>query len=150
MAMAMNTRPPMCIRTNTLKVTRQDLIGRLAEEAVTAVPTRLSPLGLVLETRVNAFGLSAFRDGLFEVMDEGSQLVAEVVAPPPRSRVVDAWAGEHRQKKRPFASTRKNADSAPSVNYSHLHPKPGRTIPYTQESLTCATCADTVGFFADA
>jgi 16S rRNA (cytosine967-C5)-methyltransferase len=42
---------------------------------------------------VNAFGLSAFRDGLFEVMDEGSQLVAELVAPPPGGRVVDACAG---------------------------------------------------------
>jgi len=93
MAMAMNTRAPMCIRTNTLKISRQELIGRLAEEAVTAVPTHLSSVGLVLETRVNAFGLSAFRDGLFEVMDEGSQLVAEAVAPPPRSRVVDACAG---------------------------------------------------------
>jgi 16S rRNA (cytosine967-C5)-methyltransferase len=50
-------------------------------------------MGLVFETRVNAFGLSAFRDGLFEVMDEGSQLVAEAVAPPPRGRVVDACAG---------------------------------------------------------
>jgi 16S rRNA (cytosine967-C5)-methyltransferase len=42
---------------------------------------------------VNAFGLSAFRDGLFEVMDEGSQLVAELVAPPPGGRVLDACAG---------------------------------------------------------
>ena len=47
----------------------------------------------MLETRVNAFGLTAFRDGLFEVMDEGSQLVAELVAPPPGGRVVDACAG---------------------------------------------------------
>ena len=58
-----------------------------------ARPTPLSPVGLVFETRVNAFGLSAFRDGLFEVMDEGSQLVAELVAPPPGGRVVDACAG---------------------------------------------------------
>jgi 16S rRNA (cytosine967-C5)-methyltransferase len=50
-------------------------------------------VGLVFETRVNAFGLSAFRDGLFEVMDEGSQLVAELVAPPPGGRVLDACAG---------------------------------------------------------
>jgi 16S rRNA (cytosine967-C5)-methyltransferase len=42
---------------------------------------------------MNAFALSAFRDGLFEVMDEGSQLVAELVAPPPGGRVVDACAG---------------------------------------------------------
>jgi 16S rRNA (cytosine967-C5)-methyltransferase len=93
LAEAMNTRAPMCVRTNTVKVSREELIARLAEEGVTAVPTRLSPVGLVFETRVNAFGLSAFRDGLFEVMDEGSQLVAEATAPPPRSRVVDACAG---------------------------------------------------------
>ncbi len=93
LATAMNTRAPMCVRTNTVKVSRDELVARLAEEGVTAVPTRLSPAGLVFETRVNAFGLSAFRDGLFEVMDEGSQLVAEAVAPPPRGRVVDACAG---------------------------------------------------------
>src|SRR5215510_885804 len=46
-----------------------------------------------LAVRVNTFGLSAFRDGLFEVMDEGSQLVAELVAPPPGGRIVDACAG---------------------------------------------------------
>lgn len=93
LASAMNTRAPMCVRTNTVKLSREELIARLAEEGVTARPTNLSPVGLVFETRVNAFGLSAFRDGLFEVMDEGSQLVAEATAPPPRSRVVDACAG---------------------------------------------------------
>jgi 16S rRNA (cytosine967-C5)-methyltransferase len=90
---AMNGRAPMCVRTNTVKVSREELVTRLAEEGVVATPTRLSPVGLVFETRVNAFGLSAFREGLFEVMDEGSQLVAEATAPPPRGRVVDACAG---------------------------------------------------------
>src|SRR4029453_4826884 len=69
------------------------LAAQLAEEHVVAHPTPLSPVGLVFETRVNAFGLSAFRDGLFEVMDEGSQLVGELVAPPPGGRVLDACAG---------------------------------------------------------
>lgn len=93
LAAAMNTRAPMCVRTNTVKVSREELIARLADEGVTARPTELSPVGLVFETRVNAFGLAAFRDGLFEVMDEGSQLVAEATAPPPHGRVVDACAG---------------------------------------------------------
>jgi 16S rRNA (cytosine967-C5)-methyltransferase len=90
---AMNVRAPMCVRVNTVKTTREGLVARLAEEGVTARPTRLSPVGLTFETRVNAFGLPAFRDGLFEVMDEGSQLVAEAVAPPPRGRIADACAG---------------------------------------------------------
>jgi len=90
---AMNQRAPMALRVNTVKITRNALIARLAEENVVARPTALAPAGLILETRVNAFGLSAFRDGLFEVMDEGSQLCAELVAPPPGGRVADACAG---------------------------------------------------------
>jgi 16S rRNA (cytosine967-C5)-methyltransferase len=35
----------------------------------------------------------AFHDGLFEMQDEGSQIVCELVAPPPRGLVVDACAG---------------------------------------------------------
>ena len=93
LATAMNTRAPMCVRTNTVKGSRNELAVHLTEEGISAKPTRLSPVGLCFETRVNAFGLSAFRQGLFEVMDEGSQLVAEAVAPPPRGRVVDACAG---------------------------------------------------------
>jgi len=93
LASAMNVRGPLCVRANTVKVARAELILRLAQEGVTATPTQLSPVGLVFETRVNAFALSAFREGLFEVMDEGSQLVAEATAPPPRGKVVDACAG---------------------------------------------------------
>jgi len=93
LADAMNRRAPMALRANTLRVDREGLISRLAEENVVARPSALAPAGVVLETRVNAFGLSAFRDGLFEVMDEGSQLCAELVAPPPGARVLDACAG---------------------------------------------------------
>jgi 16S rRNA (cytosine967-C5)-methyltransferase len=93
LAAAMNDRAPLTVRCNGVKASREELIARLAEEGVVARPTPLSPTGLIFDTRVNAFGLSAFRDGLFEVMDEGSQLVAEAVAPPPRGRVADACAG---------------------------------------------------------
>lgn len=90
---AMNNRAPMAVRVNTVLTTPEALTKELAEEGVVAHPGRLSPTTLVLETRVNAFGLSAFRRGLFEVMDEGSQVVAELVAPPPGGRVLDACAG---------------------------------------------------------
>jgi 16S rRNA (cytosine967-C5)-methyltransferase len=90
---AMNRRGPMAVRANTARTSRDELIATLAEEHVKARPGRWCATAAVLETRVNAFGLSAFRNGLFEVMDEGSQLVAEVVAPPPGGRVLDACAG---------------------------------------------------------
>jgi 16S rRNA (cytosine967-C5)-methyltransferase len=93
LAEAMNRRAPLAIRANTARGTREALALRLADEQVVARPTELAPAGLVCETRINAFALAAFRDGLFEVMDEGSQLVADLVAPPPGGRVVDACAG---------------------------------------------------------
>jgi 16S rRNA (cytosine967-C5)-methyltransferase len=93
LADAMNVRAPMALRVNTTRISREALQARLAEEHVIAKPTTLAPAGLVLETRVNAFALTAFQEGLFEVMDEGSQVVAELVAPPPGGRVVDACAG---------------------------------------------------------
>jgi 16S rRNA (cytosine967-C5)-methyltransferase len=93
LAEAMNRRAPLAVRANTARGTREALIGRLADEQVVARPTELAPAGLICETRMNAFALAAFRDGLFEVMDEGSQLVADLVAPPPGGRVVDACAG---------------------------------------------------------
>ncbi len=56
-------------------------------------PLALAPDGLELLTHVNAYGLAAFRDGRFELQDAGSQVIAELVAPPPRGTLVDACAG---------------------------------------------------------
>jgi 16S rRNA (cytosine967-C5)-methyltransferase len=89
----MNGRAPLTVRANTVRVSREELAGRLAEEGVETTPTPLAPHGLRFSRHVNAFGLDAFREGLFEVQDEGSQLVAEACAPPPRGLVVDACAG---------------------------------------------------------
>jgi len=89
---AMNARAPLCARTNTLKATREELMRRLRGEGVECRPTALSPLGIILDTRLNAFSLKAFKEGLFELQDEGSQLLGLLVDPPP-TRVVDACAG---------------------------------------------------------
>jgi 16S rRNA (cytosine967-C5)-methyltransferase len=91
-AAAMNTRAPLTVRANALKVTREELAARLAKEGVQTSPTPLSPFGLFLETRTNVFSLEAFKAGLFEVQDEGSQLLGMLVDAPPR-KVVDACAG---------------------------------------------------------
>jgi 16S rRNA (cytosine967-C5)-methyltransferase len=93
LAAALNRRAPLTIRANTLKTTRDALAARLAAEGIAAHPTRWAGAGLVLDTRVNVFGLAAFKEGLFEAQDEASQLVAELTAPPPRSLVIDACAG---------------------------------------------------------
>lgn len=89
---AMNKRGPLTARLNPLKTTLPELTRALEAEDVKVTPTALSPFGLVLETRTNVYALKAFKDGLFEVQDEGSQLLGMLVDAPPR-RVIDACAG---------------------------------------------------------
>lgn len=89
---AMNERAPLNARVNGLKIDREGLAARLRREGVKVRETPLSPLGLILETRTNAFSLDSFREGLFELQDEGSQLLGMLVDGPPR-KVIDACAG---------------------------------------------------------
>jgi 16S rRNA (cytosine967-C5)-methyltransferase len=84
---------PITLRTNTLKIDREELARALASEGVEAKPTPLSPLGLIVSGRPNLFGLRAWRGGLFEVQDEGSQLVALLASPEPGQRCIDFCAG---------------------------------------------------------
>ncbi|HEX8822474.1 MAG TPA: RsmB/NOP family class I SAM-dependent RNA methyltransferase [Archangium sp.] len=89
---AMNERAPLTVRINGFKGDREQLRARLEQEGVSATPTPLSPLGLILDTRTNAFSMEAFREGWFEIQDEGSQLLGMLVDAPP-TKVVDACAG---------------------------------------------------------
>ncbi len=93
LARAMNQRAPLTVRANLLKTTRPALADRLAREGCPGEPTPLSPWGLALEGHENAFALASFREGLFEVQDEGSQLVALACGARPGMKVVDACAG---------------------------------------------------------
>ena len=91
-AEAVNTRAPLTIRANTLKTDREALRLRLRTEGMEAKPTPLSGLGLFLVGHQNAFALPSFKGGLFEIQDEGSQLLGMLVDAPPTC-VVDACAG---------------------------------------------------------
>jgi 16S rRNA (cytosine967-C5)-methyltransferase len=91
-AAAINERAPLVARVNLLKTDREELLERLRKEGLDCSPTELSALGIRLDTRVNAFSLPPFREGWFEIQDEGSQLLGMLVDAPP-TRVVDACAG---------------------------------------------------------
>jgi 16S rRNA (cytosine967-C5)-methyltransferase len=90
---ALNRRAPLTLRTNLLNTTRDALLDRLAALAVPSHPTLLSPWGVQLEQNPNVFGLEPFREGWFEVQDEGSQLLALLCRARPGQLVVDACAG---------------------------------------------------------
>ena len=92
-ARALMTEAPVDIRANLLKTTRDDLISTLRSEGIEVAPCRLSPVGIRLTQRRPLTGSRPFKEGLLEVQDEGSQLVALLVDARPGQKVVDFCAG---------------------------------------------------------
>lgn len=84
---------PLDLRVNLLKTTREEARAALAAEGIEATPTPLSPWGLRIEGRRQVTTGPAFRSGLVEIQDEGSQLVAGLVDARPGMRVADLCAG---------------------------------------------------------
>jgi 16S rRNA (cytosine967-C5)-methyltransferase len=84
---------PLDLRVNLLKATREEARAALAAEGLDATPTPHSPWGLRLEGRRQITTGPAFRAGLVEIQDEGSQLVAALVDARPGQRVADLCAG---------------------------------------------------------
>lgn len=80
-------RAPLDVRVNALKARREDLAIPGAR------PTPHAPAGLRLPEGTGVEALPAFADGLIEVQDEGSQLVALACAAEPGMTVVDLCAG---------------------------------------------------------
>ncbi len=84
---------PLDLRVNALKATREQAIMALAAERLEARPTQFSPWGLRLPGRQSITQGKAFQDGIVEIQDEGSQLVALLVDAKPGMRVADYCAG---------------------------------------------------------
>ena len=90
---ALNSAAPIDLRVNLLKADRAAARRALAAEGVSAEPTPWSPIGLRLSERMPLGGVAAFKDGLVEVQDEGSQIAALLADVGPGMRVVDFCAG---------------------------------------------------------
>lgn len=90
---ALNQPAPLDLRANLLKTTPEDALARLQEDYVTCAPTALSPIGIRVEGKVRLGGTRAYKEGLVEVQDEGSQLVSLLCDARPGMTVVDFCAG---------------------------------------------------------
>lgn len=93
LAQALGQTAPVDLRVNTRRVERATLQQQLTAEGYDCEPTPLSPWGLRRAKRGPLFNTRAFREGLFELQDEASQLVSWLVAPRPRQTVIDYCAG---------------------------------------------------------
>lgn len=91
---SLNEEAPVDLRVNTLRCPdRAELIFALDKEGIHAGPTPLSPLGVRLKKRRPVFATQPFKDGWFEMQDEGSQLLAQLVQAKPGEKVIDFCAG---------------------------------------------------------
>ncbi|KFE61925.1 hypothetical protein DB31_4368 [Hyalangium minutum] len=90
----LNVPGPITLRVNPLRTSREALAQRLRTEGLETRPGTWSPLALQLEgPRPNLYGLPSLQEGLFEVQDEGSQLLGLLVEAQPGETVLDLCAG---------------------------------------------------------
>lgn len=90
---AMNVEAPVDIRVNTLRATRQQVFDELQAEGFAPALTHYAPHGIRLARRGALFATASFREGWFEMQDEGSQLVASLVEAGGKQKVIDFCAG---------------------------------------------------------
>ncbi len=93
LAEALNQPATLDLRVNTVKADRATVQAKLAEEGHALEPTPYSPLGLRRADRAPLFKSPSFQAGLFEIQDEGSQLLGLLLEPKRREMVVDFCAG---------------------------------------------------------
>lgn len=92
-ALAMEGTAPLDLRVNLLKSTREAAQAALRGEGLVSETTPFSPWGLRLPHRTPITGAAAYKAGVIEVQDEGSQLIAALVGARPGMRVADYCAG---------------------------------------------------------
>ena len=110
---------PLDLRVNLLKATRDEARAALAAEGLDAIPTPLSPWGLRIEGRRQVTTGPAFRAGLVEIQDEGSQLVAALVDARPGMRVADLCAGAGGKTLALAMTMRNRGPSSPATSRRH-------------------------------
>ena len=89
---AFGETPDLTLRTNTLRVSREELIEKIGEQGIHALPTKESEVGIRVCDRSPVTELYGFSEGLFFVQDEASQLCVRALDAKPGMRVLDACA----------------------------------------------------------
>ncbi|MBI3508920.1 MAG: RsmB/NOP family class I SAM-dependent RNA methyltransferase [Chlamydiia bacterium] len=88
----LNSPAPTTIRANLLKISRQELMERW-KDRFAMTPCKQTSAGIQFAKREPLFTLPEFKEGLFEMQDEGSQMVADLVEAKPGDLVLDFCSG---------------------------------------------------------
>jgi len=89
---ANNEKPPLVLRVNLLKCTRDDLLARFLKNGIDVGATRSSPQGITVVSSAAVTELPGFAEGYFQVQGEASQLVTYLLGPKSGERILDACA----------------------------------------------------------
>lgn len=88
-----NEPAPLWIRTNTLKISRDELMAHLAAKDIQCVESLKSPDGIRIENNLEVAKITGFKEGFFTVQDESSMLVSQILDPQPGQTILDVCSG---------------------------------------------------------
>lgn len=88
----LNELAPLTVRANLLKTTREALLSSW-QARFSVEPCSQAAAGIRFNKKESLTSLPEFKEGLFEIQDEGSQLVASLVDPQPGEQVLDYCSG---------------------------------------------------------
>jgi 16S rRNA (cytosine967-C5)-methyltransferase len=84
--------PPVTLRVNRLKISREEYLAMLHGARVSAKPSSISPVGIILEEGRPIPSLPGFQEGFFYVEDEAAQLIPPLLDLRPGQVILDACA----------------------------------------------------------
>jgi 16S rRNA (cytosine967-C5)-methyltransferase len=89
-----NQIPPYTIRVNTLKTSRAQLMKKIKPTSQAVKTTCYSPVGIRIEgPKRPLIEEDLHQQGLFQIQDEASQLIAPIMDPQPGETILDLCAG---------------------------------------------------------
>ena len=86
---ALNGRPKICARVNTLRTNKKALIEELAKHNVSAEEIPFLENAITLENTGSIERLQSYKKGLFHIQDASSQLCVDLLSPKPREIMLD-------------------------------------------------------------
>ena len=89
---AFEKEPPLTVRVNTLRATREELMERWSRDGLRAETTEESENGIRVLDKAPVTALYGFEEGLFFVQDEASQLCVKALDVGRDMKVLDACA----------------------------------------------------------
>jgi len=90
---ALNKEATVVLRANTLKTAPSELQKILSEQEIVTATTADYPSALLLSKRQNLHNIKEYKEGLFEIQDASSQLIAPFMQLEKGMTVIDACAG---------------------------------------------------------